>query len=836
MTPQSNLNAKGDHVVSRSFTMLDPVLPKILFENENQGRKLSHRKYEKEISKKTHHDNLISVACCFPNMRKSKHVNAKESCSRENSTTEKSNQLQVKISTRHSISPRNGSDSKITKQINIRAIKSFASSFLKPEAGLASKNFLAQDEIVLPSSSNQGRDRVAEMKSLSSRDLASDSEVAHVSLLVLLIFEPILKKYQLIQISYDPNFSMVGDIVRFVTVHAPEFSFRKQNYVGLCRLAQSGMELLNCFLLKKYAIKENEVLVAVPRGWSAKACCKLATPILKLSDIKVFIDRLKLPVTVSKNIATIEENDLRTESNEMCEIEGSLLSKNKSTKKANKNIKKCKHTSALNFPSDAILPEQLSMSVLDEEKRQNGNDEKYLKSDDTASTITMPTMETDSVNKCCNIIVLVMEPISCNFMLLLLQLDCGTTASDLLGQVETASKKLFSKQMYVGLCQIDGREIAKNALLLAYGICAGGVLIAIPKGLGVASCSLLAKPIMRDPNLTGLIKMAAKGKILENGNHINNLFDVGLFDTVVDIKSPAVPKVLNLIRMKKNLFQRQPKKRPGSLISSSNTISDALDKQRPSITEDTPKKNNLSLHEKTSDILNLDLARSTEGPMASQRLLRNKADTSENKLFSIKSNFGASFSSTSKETVISLPSITEDDALDLSIGNKEKSVSIFYVLVMNLLTRRFALLIQYQYETSLVAGVLDNAVKSMSKKILKNQSFVGLCRLNGQELVNCFKMQKYNLVDGELLIAIPKGLGGATCVQLAQPILNYPQIKDFLELQEKRKPDPFVKDDFPYEALKGVVGDQSINEINGTVKARNSLSLLNSKESTLASF
>mmetsp|Transcript_5405 Transcript_5405/g.8000 ORF Transcript_5405/g.8000 Transcript_5405/m.8000 type:complete len:274 (+) Transcript_5405:3-824(+) len=261
-----------------------------------------------------------------------------------------------------------------------------------------------------------------------------------------------------------------------------------------------------------------------------------------------------------------------------------------------------------------------------------------------------------------------------------------------------------------------------NHLLMSkYDTAPGEVLIAIPKGLSGASCSLLAKPILRDPNMSSVLGKMTRSARGDDGNpHLNKTIRSSASRIH---KPPAIPKMRVIDNCRK---------------------------------ENEPPNSDIEEYVK-SEIME------------------------KKKVFKRTSTSNCSFSNRSKDAIISLPSITEDNAMDMF--ESCPNVVTIVVLVMNPSTRRFELLqLEFNEETALVGGVLAQVRAMVSKKLLKKQSYIGLCRLDGQELINCFNMKKYDIMEGEVLIAIPKGLGGPTCVQLAQPILEYPQIKAFVKV------------------------------------------------------
>jgi len=579
-------------------------------------------------------------------------------------------------------------------------------------------------------------EKISEEYKLSQSDDITKDELRCV---VVLLMEPVLRRFEILQLAFDPESTLVGDIVDHVSNQATEAALRKQKYVGLCRPAEKGIEMQNSLLIKKFEIQHDEILVALPRGWSAEACCRLATPILKFNKVQEFAQRHTPTGNVSSTDAA-PSNHIQKEGTKVgneklqekaepvpCistkENESSISSKNTELIRCSKPMNVPLHSSPK--PNENVLNERnelddtssITMPSM-EDARVIGKEESLLKSSEVSSE-SVTSVSSPSMSK---VIILIMEPISCHFELLLLQFSHDATVSGVVSQVRSmASKKLFEKQNYIGLCRVDGKEMNNHLLMSKYDTAPGEVLIAIPKGLSGASCSLLAKPILRDPNMSSVLGKMTRSARGDDGNpHLNSTIRSSASRIH---KPPAIPKMRVIDNCRK---------------------------------ENEPPNSDIEEYVK-SEIME------------------------KKKVFKRTSTSNCSFSNRSKDAIISLPSITEDNAMDMS--KCCPNVVTIVVLVMNPQTRRFELLqLEFNEETALVGGVLAQVRAMVSKKLLKKQSYIGLCRLDGQELINCFNMKKYDIMEGEVLIAIPKGLGGPTCVQLAQPILEYPQIKSFVKV------------------------------------------------------
>jgi hypothetical protein len=100
---------------------------------------------------------------------------------------------------------------------------------------------------------------------------------------VLLLMAINSRRFELLQLEFDPNKANVSDVLAQVSSAATEDELRSQKYTGIC--SSDGTELPAELLLKNVVHSENEVMIALPEGATAFSCTKLAAPIL--NDPKV---------------------------------------------------------------------------------------------------------------------------------------------------------------------------------------------------------------------------------------------------------------------------------------------------------------------------------------------------------------------------------------------------------------------------------------------------------------------------------------------------------------------------------------------------------------------
>jgi len=96
---------------------------------------------------------------------------------------------------------------------------------------------------------------------------------------VLLIMDPKTRRFELLQLEFDPEKALTSDVIAQIKSSATEQVLRDLEYVGICD--SNGKKLDGAKMLNTYCPEGNEILMALPKGTDAKRCTKLANPILK---------------------------------------------------------------------------------------------------------------------------------------------------------------------------------------------------------------------------------------------------------------------------------------------------------------------------------------------------------------------------------------------------------------------------------------------------------------------------------------------------------------------------------------------------------------------------
>lgn len=104
------------------------------------------------------------------------------------------------------------------------------------------------------------------------------------------------------------------------------------------------------------------------------------------------------------------------------------------------------------------------------------------------------------------VVLLLMDPETRRFELLQLEFDSEKAlVSDVLTQIPLAvTEEVLKKQTYVAICGANGEEMKSGVLLSDF--CKGNdVLVAVPSGVAAAECARLARPILHDAKVVGMV-------------------------------------------------------------------------------------------------------------------------------------------------------------------------------------------------------------------------------------------------------------------------------------------------------------------------------------------
>jgi len=96
--------------------------------------------------------------------------------------------------------------------------------------------------------------------------------------IVLLLMDPTTRRFELLQLEFDSNESLVSDVLVQVPLSVTEESLKTQKYIGICDLF--GMEMIDTMKLSKFCAS-HDVILAIPEETTAKDTSHLAKNILK---------------------------------------------------------------------------------------------------------------------------------------------------------------------------------------------------------------------------------------------------------------------------------------------------------------------------------------------------------------------------------------------------------------------------------------------------------------------------------------------------------------------------------------------------------------------------
>jgi len=107
---------------------------------------------------------------------------------------------------------------------------------------------------------------------------------------ILLLMEFKNRRFELLQLEFDPSKALVNDILAQISTAATEEELRNQEYTGICDVG--GSEMPADVQLKNFVNGENEVKLAIPAGITAADCAKLAAPILNNAKVRAMVSVL----------------------------------------------------------------------------------------------------------------------------------------------------------------------------------------------------------------------------------------------------------------------------------------------------------------------------------------------------------------------------------------------------------------------------------------------------------------------------------------------------------------------------------------------------------------
>lgn len=125
---------------------------------------------------------------------------------------------------------------------------------------------------------------------------------------------------------------------------------------------------------------------------------------------------------------------------------------------------------------------------------------------------------------------------------------------------------------------------------------------------------------------------------------------------------------------------------------------------------------------------------------------------------------------TEESATIEEYSSIHDDLRRFALANSRR---ILVLLVCPESHRLEIVPVDFRDSTTRVEDVLPSLTDSIENKFLSSKSYVGLCwPRSGKELINCIKISEHYVDENEILCAIPTGMTGAQCRDLAQPLLG----------------------------------------------------------------
>mmetsp|Transcript_9146 Transcript_9146/g.19812 ORF Transcript_9146/g.19812 Transcript_9146/m.19812 type:complete len:595 (-) Transcript_9146:96-1880(-) len=166
----------------------------------------------------------------------------------------------------------------------------------------SSKNSVNRSSFPPRSSSSKRRNSNGEVDSSKNKLLSSGlrKHDPNTFKIFILLLQPKLKTFELIQLIYSSNDTTIGNIIAMIPKNATEPALGSQKYIGLCR-PKTEEEIVDHELLasaprantgvESAKITLGEILVAVPDGYSAPDVAVLAKQILSNPKIVKLLKR-----------------------------------------------------------------------------------------------------------------------------------------------------------------------------------------------------------------------------------------------------------------------------------------------------------------------------------------------------------------------------------------------------------------------------------------------------------------------------------------------------------------------------------------------------------------
>jgi len=100
-------------------------------------------------------------------------------------------------------------------------------------------------------------------------------------LIFVLVIDLVSKQYELTSLQFKNNVPIqLGSLLKLIrkaTTHKP---LKSQRHAGFCR-PSDGREMINSLTVQDNSVEENEILIAIPKGFSGSECANLSKPILE---------------------------------------------------------------------------------------------------------------------------------------------------------------------------------------------------------------------------------------------------------------------------------------------------------------------------------------------------------------------------------------------------------------------------------------------------------------------------------------------------------------------------------------------------------------------------
>jgi hypothetical protein len=116
----------------------------------------------------------------------------------------------------------------------------------------------------------------------NARTVTTSKQVIPPLQVVLLLMDPVTRRFELLQLEFDSSTAIVKDVLAQIPFSVTEDALKKQVYQGIAD--RHGSELILSLQLSAFCTG-SEIFLAIPEGMLAKECARLSRPIFSNEEV-----------------------------------------------------------------------------------------------------------------------------------------------------------------------------------------------------------------------------------------------------------------------------------------------------------------------------------------------------------------------------------------------------------------------------------------------------------------------------------------------------------------------------------------------------------------------